>query len=57
MWCSNVVVLVSLMVGCGMMDGGGVGCGAGYGAMMDPGFIIVHFINVIVWVGYRLWWG
>ena len=43
MWCSDVVVLVALMVSCEMMDGGGVGCGALMGASSGG--------------GYRLWWG
>ena len=32
MWCSDVVVWVSLSMSCGVMDGGGVGCGALLGA-------------------------
>ena len=32
MWCSDVVVLVSLSMSCGVRDGGGVGGGALRGA-------------------------
>ena len=55
MWCSDVVVLVSLMVSCGVMDGGRVGCEALMGAGSGSGgffyfvfLYIVVFFNVIL---------
>ena len=61
MWCSDVVVLVSLMVSCGVMDGGGVGCGALMGASSGGGgffffFFFFCFFWVLMWFLMRWFW-